>query len=129
MLKCEPIYASDLDGTLAEYHGWADGIGKPIPAMVNRVKRWLSEGKKVAIFTARVALEDGFTQEQIDHQHQLVEAWCLQHIGQKLPVSALKSRHYVQMWDDRGVAVEQNTGRKLGGGPEQSHPFPNGVPK
>ena len=34
-----------LDGTLAEYHGWGDGgIGKPIPAMVNRVKAWLEAG-------------------------------------------------------------------------------------
>ena len=31
---------ADLDGTLAEYHGWsADGsIGNPVPDMVERVK-------------------------------------------------------------------------------------------
>lgn len=36
----------DLDGTLAHYDGWkgADHIGEPIPAMVERVKQWLSEG-------------------------------------------------------------------------------------
>lgn len=38
----------DLDGTLAEYHGWDDGrIGAPIPKMVQRVKQWLAEGKEV----------------------------------------------------------------------------------
>lgn len=46
----------DLDGTLAEYNGWQgiDHIGKPIPKMVNRVKKWLSEGVQVKIFTARL---------------------------------------------------------------------------
>ena len=40
--------AIDLDGTLAEYHGWAGGqIGAPIPAMVARVKLWLEDGKNI----------------------------------------------------------------------------------
>lgn len=34
----------DLDGTLAEYHGWGNGeIGDPVPAMLERVKKWLAE--------------------------------------------------------------------------------------
>ena len=46
----------DLDGTLAEYNGWQGpaNIGAPIPAMVERVKAWLEEGRDVRIFTARV---------------------------------------------------------------------------
>ena len=46
----------DLDGTLAEYHGWHDDgrIGKPILPMVARVKKWLAEGKEVRIVTERV---------------------------------------------------------------------------
>ncbi len=38
----------DLDGTLAEYHGWVspDNIGKPIPQMVARVKNLIAEGRK-----------------------------------------------------------------------------------
>ena len=37
----------DLDGTLAHYKGWKgrDHIGEPIPAMMQRVKQWLEEGK------------------------------------------------------------------------------------
>lgn len=48
----------DLDGTLAEYDGWkgVEHIGKPIPSMVKRVKEWISEGKDVRIFTARVCM-------------------------------------------------------------------------
>jgi hypothetical protein len=46
----------DIDGTLAEWHGWHDdgGIDKPVPAMVEHVKGWLGEGVDVRIFTARV---------------------------------------------------------------------------
>jgi len=47
----------DLDGTLAYYDEWRGlyHIGEPIPAMVDRVKRWLAEGRDVRIFTARVS--------------------------------------------------------------------------
>ena len=35
----------DLDGTLAKYSTWNNGqIGDPIPAMVERVKKWLLLG-------------------------------------------------------------------------------------
>lgn len=49
--------AVDLDGTLAEYTTWqgVTHIGKPIPAMVDRIKMWLDEGIEVRIFTARMA--------------------------------------------------------------------------
>jgi hypothetical protein len=48
----------DLDGTLAQYGKWAGiyYIGKPIPLMMARVKKWLAQGKDIRIFTARVAL-------------------------------------------------------------------------
>lgn len=46
----------DLDGTLAEYHGWGDdSIGAPVPKMLARVKKWLAEGQEVRIVTARVS--------------------------------------------------------------------------
>ena len=39
----------DLDGTLAYYDYWRgpEHIGEPIPAMLERVQRWLAEGKDV----------------------------------------------------------------------------------
>ena len=48
--------AVDLDGTLAEYHGWVNtfNIGAPIPVMAERVRSWIADGKDVRIFTARV---------------------------------------------------------------------------
>lgn len=50
----------DLDGTLAHYDGWkgADHIGAPVPAMVERVKAWLANGREVRIFTARISPMD-----------------------------------------------------------------------
>lgn len=49
----------DLDGTLAEYHGWDDGrIGRPIEVMVRRIKLWLERGREVKIMTARASFPE-----------------------------------------------------------------------
>lgn len=110
----------DLDGTLAEYHGWSDEIGKPVPLMVNRVRDWIAQGWTVKIFTARVAAsgkpspESGLSdsQEFADAQRKLIEAWCLKHIGMKLEVTATKDFGLVEFWDDRAVRVICNTGER-----------------
>ena len=97
----------DLDCTLAEYHGWKgkdEPIGKSIPLMIERVKRWLDKGKTVKIFTARVDGDDG-TQEK------LIKEWCKEHIGQELEVTNVKTRSMYELWDDRAVSVEKNTGK------------------
>lgn len=59
----------DLDGTIAEYHGWVSPthIGAPIPKMVERVKVWLSEGKEVRIFTARVFPGGRVSEEELEN--------------------------------------------------------------
>lgn len=50
-------------------------------------------------------------------QVELIQAWCLEHIGTALRVTASKDFAMIQLWDDRAVAVEMNTGRVLGGNP------------
>lgn len=96
----------DLDGTLAEYHSKQfPEIGKPIPAMVERVKKWLAEGKDVRIMTARVSAWDWV------EQTNRIDAWCSEHIGQPLLVTASKNFQMEELWDDRAVSVEKNTGR------------------
>lgn len=99
----------DLDGTLAHYTTWkgAHHIGEPIPAMVERVKAWLAEGEDVRVFTARA------------HQASpgalaAIEAWCLAHLGQVLPITNMKDMKMRELWDDRAVQVEKNTGRRIG---------------
>lgn len=111
----------DFDGTLAhtkdgikvnEPYG-IDGPGDPIPEMVSRVKEWLSQGKEVRIFTARVADANNFyTSGQIypSEQELIVKEWCLKHIGVELPVVCSKDFETEEIWDDRAISVEKNTG-------------------
>jgi hypothetical protein len=96
----------DLDGTLAHYSGWAGGsIGKPIPAMLARVKGWLAEGREVKIFTARAAVPELIPP---------IKAWCLEHVGAELEVTCMKDFGMITLYDDRAVQVEMNTGRLIG---------------
>lgn len=102
--------AVDLDGTLAHYNGWRgiDHIGDPVPAMQDRVLKWLSLGHDVRIFTARVC-------EQRDEAERLealsyIQAWCLKHFGRVLPVTNIKDFGMIELWDDRAVRVQANVG-------------------
>jgi hypothetical protein len=104
--------AVDLDGTLAkytEYHG-PTVIGEPIPLMVARVKKWLTLSQEVRIFTARVA--DQTTRSAVT---VAIQNWCILHIGQILPITNKKDHHMIELWDDRCVQVEPNTGRRVDG--------------
>lgn len=89
----------DLDGTLAVYRGWNGGeIGEPVPAMVERVKRWLAEGQDVRIFTARVGVCGEYSDESLRtanedfarEQETLIGDWCERHLGVRLKVTAVK---------------------------------------
>lgn len=98
----------DLDGTLVQWnpgHGFDhESIGKPIPKMVNRVRQWLSQGITVKIFTARA------TEPKAKHW---VEKWTIDTFGQQLEVTATKDYLMIELWDDRAVQVEQNTGEAI----------------
>jgi hypothetical protein len=98
----------DLDGTLAEYHGYCgpEHIGDPVPLMLARVKTWLSEGKDVRIFTARA--DDSVSEKHIRH-------WCSVHVGQVLPITRTKDYGMIELWDDRAVQVIPNTGQRADG--------------
>jgi hypothetical protein len=106
--------AVDLDGTLAHYDAiWKgpDHIGEPIPLMLNRVKDWLAMGQDVRIFTARVGPQK--SEADIELARKAIEAWCFKHLGKVLSVTACKDYQMKELWDDRCVAVETNTGRRL----------------
>lgn len=102
----------DLDGTLAVYDGWQGTlhIGEPVPAMLARVKEWLAEGREVRIFTARVERVNQSDEEAYQAQ-AAVEDWLQKHLGRTLPVTCIKDFSMVELWDDRAVQVEKNTGR------------------
>lgn len=114
----------DLDGTLAHYGGYKgpDHIGEPVPAMLARVKKWLADGVEVKIFTARV---DGGTAainlgnragadfEDVEAVKKTIREWCVRHVGVALEVTNRKDYGMIELWDDRCVQVEMNTGRIL----------------
>ena len=102
----------DLDGTLAEYEGWrgVNHIGRPVPMMLERVLRWLKKGDQVAIMTARVS--DPVVEEVA---RLAIEAWCLKHLGQVIPVTHSKDFEMFELWDDRAIQVVKNTGERADG--------------
>ncbi len=109
----------DLDGTLAVYEGWVDElyIGPPVPAMVERVRRWIAQGRVVKVFTARIApgaLNLDGTQRDITRVVAAIKAWCAKHVGVELEVTCTKDFGMIELWDDRCVQVEPNTGIAIG---------------
>lgn len=113
--KKEGWIGVDLDGTLAHYDGWRgeSHIGAPVPKMVERVKRWLANGYEVRIMTARVCRpESAFLVRRI-------QAWTMEHIGKRLPVTSQKDYDMIELWDDRAVQVVQNTGDRADGKDEE----------
>lgn len=106
----------DLDGTLARYDGWVDGlhIGEPVPAMAQRVRAWLRNGIEVRIFTARVGPR-GRAKHSITEIEARIQDWTEQHFGVRLPVTNEKDFGMFELWDDRCVQVEINTGRRVDG--------------
>lgn len=101
--------AVDFDGTLAVASGTMEHCGEPIPAMVERVKRWLAEGKCVKILTARVSGGPHWADFTV-RQRRMIEDWCALYIGQKLEVTCRKDFAMSELWDDRAVCVEYETG-------------------
>ncbi len=94
----------DLDGTLAHdtgYHG-EDQIGPPIPEMLERVKNWINQGRRVKIFTARATIP-----QHIPH----IKEWLQANGLPDLEVTNMKDFAMIELWDDRAVEVTTNTGR------------------
>lgn len=95
------------------YDGWKNQeyIGSPIMPMVERVKKWLAEGKTVKIFTARMhghgapLIGGGVADVKTP-----IENWCREHIGQVLEITNVKDYGMIELWDDRAIQVKTNTG-------------------
>ncbi len=104
------VIAVDLDGTLAHHDPKAQykasEIGEPIAPMLERVKRWIEEGHEVVIFTARVGEEGAYPH---------IQAWLRKHGIRGVAITNKKRADFKEMWDDRAVAVQRNTGKVLGG--------------
>ncbi len=108
-----PWIGFDLDGTLAQYDGWAGPteIGEPIWKMIYVVKAIIDtpvHGIEVKIMTARVSVP-----EQADECRAAIQDWCERHIGARLEVVCCKDLDMLLLYDDRAITVEKNTGRIL----------------
>jgi hypothetical protein len=105
-----PWVGFDLDGTLAEMNAWVDiyHIGPVIPRMLSIVKWFLNNGYTIKIFTARVSNGP----EAIPPIRDWLEANGL---PRDLEITNVKDFDCVEIWDDRVIAIESNTGNRLGG--------------
>lgn len=97
----------DLDATLAHYDGWRGGqhIGAPIEPMIARVRSWIAEGREVRVFTARAS-----DPEQVPPVRAWLDGLGLSAVG----ITNVKDFAMVELWDDRCVQVQPNTGIAYG---------------
>lgn len=100
----EPWVGVDLDGTLAEFDGWkgVEHIGRPIHAVVERVKKLLMAGHNVKIFTARA--EHGTPATKAIHD------FLFRNGIPNLEVTATKDFDMLFAIDDRALQVIPNKG-------------------
>lgn len=129
----EPWIGVDMDGTFARYdETWLpwNKFGPPIPPMIDRMKGWLSGGRKLRIVTARVY---PYVHDQAQLGVMNITKKCLvtgqsftiadmldaigdyteKHVGARLGATCAKDYQMLQLWDDRAVQVVPNTGRTL----------------
>lgn len=97
----------DFDGTLA-----VDGTEEPVPLMVARIQKWLHAGIEVRIVTARVS-KHGQNAKEVEEQKRIIAAWTKKHIGVPLYATAQKDYAMIELWDDRAVTVQKDTGIAL----------------
>ena len=116
----------DLDGVLCVWDPiYLPGLGPPIPSMIERVKGWLATGEEVRIFTARVTsseeepawrdearrlINSADPNDWVNDQTDRIDAFCREHFGRALPITASKDWRLRVLWDDRAVAMIMNTG-------------------
>ena len=138
----EPWYGFDLDGTLAEYHGWKgeDHIGDPVIPIVQMIRALHRAGMRVKVMTARVAPRDKvntfpnpYTKNCVTVQdpstqtwalkdrwtaREFIQEWCYRNLGFVPEITHEKDYHMLSLFDDRCCQVETNTGKILGRMPE-----------
>lgn len=105
----------DFDGTLSKDNAWRDdpySVGDPVPLMVKRVKEWLAQGFEVRMLTARLSPLSHTSEVPRDmaRMRAALDAWCLEHLGQTIPLTNAKDGLMDVLWDDRAVRVKRDQG-------------------
>ncbi len=98
----------DLDGTLAHFDKWEDiyTIGKPLQIMKDLIMSLHNQGIRIKIFTARVG--------EGDVAIPPIKQWLKKNGLPDLEITNVKDMYCIEIWDDRAVQIEHNTGRLLG---------------
>lgn len=94
----------DLDGTLARFKSWKGlkHVGRPVPLMLARIHRWLAAGYQVKIVTARATLPESLPP---------IEKWLRKQGLEGLEITNRVDMDMVELWDDRAVHIQPNSGR------------------
>ena len=100
--------AVDLDGTLAQYHGWVseEHIGEPVVSIVAAINARRAAGWKVAIFTARVSGDA----EEAQRAEVAIWKWLDFYNIKVEGITCIKHKHFTEFWDDRARQVIFNKG-------------------
>jgi hypothetical protein len=97
----------DYDGTIRRMTD-----DQPVPEMIARIKAFLSVGVEVRICTARICSK--YPESHREAHTKAIQNWCVEHIGQALPVTSEKDYDMVVLFDDRAIAVQTDTGQCKG---------------
>ena len=95
----------DFDGTLA-YSAAPGKLGKPVKAMLQRVKDTIKGGTEVRIFTVRAQTAAGIAD---------VRKWLKLHGLDGLQITHSKDADMVDLWDDRARRVVKDRGEFCAG--------------
>lgn len=129
-----------FDGSLARYERKkyrAKTIGEPVPRMVKRIKNWLDEGKEVRVFTSRcypftnvnkdadllamlasaqkagpMVIEEA---KEACEEIASIREFCHNNVGEILTITCVKDKDMIELWDDKTVQIEHNTGIRIDG--------------
>jgi hypothetical protein len=114
-----------MDGTAVEWHGWTawNEIGKPLPAMIARIRDWLDKGYQVKIFTSRLPLDQSPMAEEVckttgerytrQDMIKVIADYFEPLVGQRLEAINIKHYKMYEYWDDIAVQMVVNTGQSL----------------
>lgn len=98
----------DLDGTLAQYHGWVseEHIGEPVVSIVAALNARRAAGWKIVIFTARVSGDS----EEAQRAEVAIWKWLDFYNIKVEGITCTKHKHFAEFWDDRARRVVFNKG-------------------
>jgi hypothetical protein len=95
--------AVDFDGTLATHTTYKGPtkLGDPVEKMMARVRRWIKNGKRIKIFTARADDEKSVN---------AIKQWLKDNDLPDLEITNLKDRDMTELWDDKAIGIVKNKG-------------------